>query len=93
MSKTLSHPAYNTNVWTESGGKIMKENLRQEARLLHQLHQPPALLAEWNNKRQALRQQLLETAGVFPVKSELHIREHGTMKMDGYRIVKLTYQS
>jgi hypothetical protein len=93
MSQTLSHPAYNTNVWTESGGKILKENLRQEARLLHQLHQPPALLAEWNKKRQALRQQLLDTAGVFPVKSELHIREHGTIKMDGYRIVKLTYQS
>lgn len=96
MSKSLiSNFAFNTNVWTESSGNILKESLRQEARLLHQLHQPPALLSEWNKKRQALRKQLLETAGVVPDQSglALDVREHGTIKMDGYRIVKLTYLS
>jgi dienelactone hydrolase len=94
-TKTINNFALNTNVWTEPGGKILKENLRQEARLLHQLHQPPALLAEWNKKRQELRKRLLETAGVNPEQSGLgvDVREHGTIQMDGYRIVKLTYQS
>jgi dienelactone hydrolase len=94
-TKSTSNFALNTNVWTEPGGKILKENLRQEARLLHQLHQPPVLLNEWHKKRQELRKRLLETAGVNPDQSGLglDVREHGTIKMDSYRIVKLTYQS
>lgn len=94
-TKAINNFALNTNVWTEPGGKILKENLRQEARLLHQLHQPPTLLSAWNKKRQELRQKLLETAGVFPDQSGLglDVREYGTIRMDGYRIVKLTYQS
>jgi hypothetical protein len=89
----LRPTGYNTNVWTEPGGHILKERLRQEARLLHQLHQPPARLEEWTRKRLVLRERLLKTAGVFPSPGALDVREHGTIRMDGYRIVKLTYQS
>ena len=83
----------NTNVWTESGGELLKETLRQEARLWHQWHQPPTRLADWNQQRQTLRRRLLAAAGVALESSALDIREHGTIAMDGYRIVKLTYQS
>jgi hypothetical protein len=83
----------NTNVWTESGGRILKESLKQEARILHQMHQPPGLLADWLESREKLRCRLLAAAGTFPTPPELDVQEHGTISMDGYRIVKLSYQS
>jgi len=83
----------NTNVWTEPGGDLLKETLRQEARILHQLHQPPSRIEDWLSMRQRLRRQLLAAAGTFPPPPALDAREHGTLKLEGYRIVKLTYQS
>jgi dienelactone hydrolase len=83
----------NTNVWTEAGGDILRQALRQEARRLHQVHQPPTRLKEWAALRKRLRAQLLGAAGTFPAPPPLAVREHGTLAMEGYRIVKLTYQS
>ena len=83
----------NTNVWTEHGGHILKETLKQEARILHQMHQPPGLLADWLKSRDELRKRLLAAAGTFPAPPKLDVQEHGTIPMDGYRIIKLTYQS
>jgi hypothetical protein len=83
----------NTSVWTEAGGKILKESLKQEARILHQMHQPPSLLADWMKAREKLRQRLLAAAGTFPAPPELDVQEHGTIMLDGYRIIKLSYQS
>lgn len=83
----------NTNVWTEQGGHILKETLKQEARILHQMHQPPGLLADWLESRDKLRCRLLAAAGTFPEAPALDVQEHGTIMMDGYRIIKLSYQS
>ncbi|MCX6986345.1 MAG: acetylxylan esterase, partial [Lentisphaerae bacterium] len=83
----------NTDVWTESGGHILKETLKQEARILHQMHQPPELLDDWLKSRGKLRHRLLTAAGTFPAPPDLDIQEYGTISMDGYRITKLTYQS
>ena len=83
----------NTNVWTEPGGNILKETLRQEARTLHQMHQPPVRIEDWKKMRGVLRRRLMVVAGTFPAPPKLDIRKHGTIKLDGYRIVKLTYQS
>ena len=83
----------NTNIWAEPGGPILKEALRQEARVLRQLHQPPGSLDRWLEMRRRLRRRLLKAAGTFPEPVELNVREHGLLKMDGYRIAKITYQS
>ncbi len=83
----------NTNVWAEAGGRLLKEALRQEARAWHQMHQPPTRLQDWIAGRERLRQRFLAASGTFPPPPELDVREHGTLKMDGYRIVRLTYQS
>ena len=53
----------NTNVWTESGGHILKESLKQEARILHQMHQPPELLDDWLKAREKLRQGMHSISG------------------------------
>ena len=82
-----------TNVWSGPGGNILKEALRQEARALHQMHQPPASLREWSAMRGRIRRKLLNAAGSFPAPPALELREHGTIKLEGYRITKLTYQS
>lgn len=82
-----------TNVWSEPGGRVLKETLQQEARARHLMHQPPTRLADWQRGRVELRRRLLEAAGSFPPAPALEVREHGVIRMDGYRIVKLTYQS
>ena len=82
-----------THVWSEPGGPILKEALRQEARTLNKMHQPPGNLGDWLAMRERLRTQLLNAAGTFPAPPKLDVREHGSLEFDGYRIVKLTYQS
>ena len=83
----------NTNVWLEPGGDFLRETLRQEARRWHLVHQPPATRTGWDEYRRDLKQKLKMHAGTFPERVPLDVREHGTLKQDGYRIVKLTYQS
>jgi len=83
----------NTNVWLEPGGHLLKEALLQEARTLNRLHRPPTRLDDWLAYRERLRERLMAAAGTFPDPPALDLREHGTVRMDGYRIVKLTYQS
>jgi len=83
----------NTNVWIESGSKLMRETLCQEARRWHQIHQPPATLEDWQAYRKALLDKLRPLAGTFPEPAPLKVEEYGELHMDGYRIRKLTYQS
>ena len=83
----------NTDVWGEPGGRILKETILQEARILHQMHQVPELLDDWQICKDKLRRQILDAAGTFPAPHDLDIQEYGTISMDGYRIIKLTFQS
>ena len=85
--------AMNTNVWAEPGGPILKEALRLEARALHQMHQPPTRMPDWLAMRKRLTRLLLDAAGTFPSPPKLDVREHGTIQAEGYRIIKLSYQS
>ena len=82
-----------TEVWAESGGPILKEALRLEARTWHQIHQPPSRLQDWLKARRKLRRDLLDAAGSFPPAPDLQLREHGSIGQKGYRITKVTYQS
>jgi hypothetical protein len=83
----------NTDVWAEPGGPILKEALRLEARTLHQMHQPPARMRDWLAMRKRLTRLLLDAAGTFPAPPNLDVREHGSIEAEGYRIIKLSYQS
>lgn len=83
----------NTSVWNEPGGPILKEALRLEARMLHQMHQPPGRMRDWLAMRKRLARQLLDAAGTFPAPPNLDVREHGRIEREGYRIIKLSYQS
>lgn len=83
----------NTNVWLEPGGEMLSETLRQEARAWNRIHQPPATIAQWQSYRGQIRRRLMAAAGTFPEKCPLAVEEHGIIPCDGYRIIKLTYQS
>jgi hypothetical protein len=83
----------NTKVWQESGGDFLRESLLQEGRKHHFRHQPPVTLAAWLEYRRNLPAKLQQMAGSFPPASDLHIRAHGTLQQDGYRIVKPSYKS
>ncbi len=80
-------------IWTEPGGDFLQESLRQEARALNLTHQPPTRLDVWNSQRQQLRARLRETMGSFPEAPELKLREHRKLKMPGYEIRMITFQS
>ncbi len=83
----------NTNVWSEPAADLLKGQLVAEARRWHVLHQPPTTLAAWEEYRSGLRARLRELAGTWPEPPPLEVREHGELKLDGYRIRKLTFQT
>lgn len=83
----------NTNVWTDGGAETQRESLKQEARRWHLRHQPPARMEDWLAKRRELLAAIRDAAGTFPERGPLDVREHGTIRLEGYRIVKLTYRS
>ncbi|MDX9981436.1 MAG: hypothetical protein RBU25_15540, partial [Lentisphaeria bacterium] len=83
----------NTNVWSEPAADLLKGQLVAEARRWHVLHQPPVTLAAWAEYRSGLRARLRELAGTWPEPPPLEVREHGELKLDGYRIRKLTFQT
>jgi len=72
---------------------FLRDVLREEARALSRQHQTPSSVGEWKRQRRRLRRQLLSAIGSFPRPPGLDIQAHGTLRVDGYRILKLTYQS
>lgn len=72
---------------------FLRDVLRQEAGALSRKHRPPSSVGEWLKQRKSLRRQLFSAIGSFPRPLGLDIQSHGMLRMDGYRICKLTYQS
>ncbi len=55
---------------------------------------PPATLAEWEQRRTALRRQMLAAWGGFPAQPcPLEPRIVGTLQRDGYRVEKIVFQT
>ena len=82
------------NVWTESFSDYIENNLKQEAAKLFRIHQLPANLDSWQARRDELRNKIWENLGVvYDSSLELDLRETGEIKMDGYRIKNVYYQS
>jgi len=86
----------NTHVWPEdNGGALLRDSLKLEARRWHQLHSVPGTPAAWTEYRANLLQRLHEAAGLSPEPEPVSVemREHGTLQLDGYRILKVSYSS
>lgn len=70
------------------------EFVRQQAAELRAADRPPATLAEWEQRRVALRRQLRAAWGDFPVSPcPLEPRVLGTLQRDGYRVEKVVFQT
>ena len=83
----------NNRQMMESEPFFLRDVLRQEAGELSRKHQPPTSIGEWMKQRRRLGRQLFSAIGSFPRPPELDIQDHGILRRDGYRILKLTYQS
>ena len=82
------------NVWTESFSDYIENNLKQEAAKLFRIHQLPANFESWQICRDELRDKIWENLGVtYDNSLELDLRETGEIKMDGYRVKNVYYQS
>ncbi len=82
-----------TDIWLESGADFYRETLRHKAREYYLMHRPPAKLDDWLAKRNNLRESILKLAGTMPDNCPLNIKEYKTSEHDGYKIIRLTYQS
>ena len=68
--------------------------VRRQAAELRARDQPPATLAEWEQRRAALRERMQEAWGDFPVDAcPLEPRPLGTLSRDGYRVEKILFQT
>jgi hypothetical protein len=82
------------NVWTEPFSDYIENSLMQEAAKLFRIHQLPANLESWQICRDELRGNIWENLGVtYDNSLDLDLRETGEIKMDGYRIKNVYYQS
>jgi cephalosporin-C deacetylase-like acetyl esterase len=81
------------NVWPEPAGDLLKGQLVAEGQRWHLLHQPPTTLAAWEEYRTGLRARLRQLVGTWPEPPALDVREHGELRLDGYCIRKLSFQT
>ncbi len=83
----------NLDIWQEKPSDLVKEHHIQEAKRWHRLHQPPLTLAAWRARRPRLLAAIRANAGSFPPPPSLDIQVHGVIRLPGYELRKITYQS
>jgi len=81
-------------VLTENRADIVGSKLKKEAFLRFAEHQLPKTKLEWENYRIHLRNEIIKKAGVF-IDHELPLNYHetGTVKMEGYSIKNIIFQT
>jgi cephalosporin-C deacetylase-like acetyl esterase len=68
--------------------------IKAQAASLRRDDQPPATLAEWQERKRSIRQQLEKAWGGFPAEPcPLNPRIVGTIERDGYNVEKLVFQT
>lgn len=81
-------------VWTEPFSDYIENKLRNEAAKLFRVHQLPDNLESWTGYRAELRENIWKNLGVRPDHAlNLDLRETGEIKMAGYVIKNIYYQS
>jgi hypothetical protein len=82
------------NVLTENHADLLESKLRHEALLKYDVHQLPGNLHEWETYRARLRNEVIQKAGVITNhKLPLNTRETGSIKMKGYTIKNIAFQT
>ncbi len=82
------------NVFAKSRAEIIENKLRLEASMEFGVHQLPGNLKDLEIYRKKLRDEIIQETGViYDHKLPLNIKETGTIKMDGYSIKKIAYQT
>ncbi|MDB5306753.1 MAG: dienelactone hydrolase-like enzyme [Gemmataceae bacterium] len=78
----------------QPGGKEYLDFVKKQAAGLRAGDSPPATLAEWKQRNEEIRKNLLAAWGGFPAEPcPLDPRGHGELKRDGYRVEKITFQT
>ncbi len=81
-------------VFSKSRAEIIESKLRLEAALEFGAHQLPSDLNDLELYRSRLREEIIsETGVVYNHKLPLNIKETGTIKMNGYSIKKMVFQT
>jgi hypothetical protein len=94
MEGSLMSTRHLPNVWNEPLSDVIPSELRNEAAKRFRIHQLPRTLAEWKKKRPVLIRKIWEKLGVsIDHELDLDVRETGSIRMDGYTIIKLYYRS
>jgi hypothetical protein len=81
-------------VWTEPFSDYIENRLRNEAAKLFRIHQLPDNLESWTRCRAELLENIWKNLGVRPDHTlDIDLRETGEVKMDGYVVKNIYYQS
>jgi len=81
-------------VWTEAFSSYIENSLRNEAAKFFRIHQLPDTLESWQKHRVKLCKDIWKNLGVcYDKLLDLDLRETGKIKMDGYQIKNVYYQS
>lgn len=82
------------NLWTRPHGHLHQERLRREATEISRSHALPVSPEQWRERaaqlRTALHEKLLIT---HRLKQDLDVRIHGEIRLDGYKIQRLSFAS
>lgn len=81
-------------VWTEGFSDLAKNELQVYAAKKFRIHQLPESLQDWQEKRIELKEKIWNNLGTRPDHSlDLDLTETGSIKMDGYTVKNICYQS
>lgn len=83
----------NLDVWREKPLELVKNHQITEAQQYHWRRQPPLTMSQWRTQRRALLSAIRANAGSFPPPPSLDPQVHGVIRLPGYEIRKITYQS
>ncbi|MEO5998014.1 MAG: acetylxylan esterase [Chitinophagaceae bacterium] len=82
------------HVFNENQGDLVERKLRQEAVLQFPLHRLPVNIKEWNAYKINLKKKIIEKTGaLLNQKLPLNFKETGGLKMKGYTIKNVTFQT
>src|SRR5215212_8817222 len=82
------------NVFNENHGDLMESKLRHDAVLKFPLYQLPGTKTEWQTYRVGLKKEIIKKTGALVnQKLPLNLKETGSLKMKGYTIKNIAFQT
>lgn len=82
------------DVLVDQRGDLLEYRLRTDARLKFSLHELPHDLGGWENKKKVLRDGIIDASGMQVDHTlPLDMKVTGTLKMDGYTIQNIYFQT